>query len=132
MRQPFFVTGYQVTEENIEDIAKWCQGHIIRDAERPFIRVPVNRASHTRQTEAYYGTWVLLSVRRGEKSFKVYTQEWLDKNFFKISGENLDDVINEEIVSSTEKSPHNNENRITPNKHDFMAGPFLSPVGQSS
>lgn len=90
MRQPFFVSGFKVTIENMEEIAKWCEGYVIREAERPFIRVPVDRPTNRRQTEAYVGTWVLISKQRGEKSFKVYTEEWLLKNFFELPEDELE------------------------------------------
>lgn len=88
MRKPFVVSGYRVTDDtedtkgNMEAIAKWCEGNVVRNTERPFVRVPVNRPTNKKQTEAYDGTWVLLSYTpRGEKSFKVYSAEWLEKNF---------------------------------------------------
>jgi hypothetical protein len=104
MRKPFIVTGYKVTENNMDAIARWCEGHVIRDTERPFIRVPVIRPSNPRQTEAYVGTSVLLSnTPRGDKSFKVYTQEWLDKNFFVIPDEIEDDDENTQDLSEARK-----------------------------
>lgn len=92
MRQPFYVAGYLVTDNNMDAIAKWCQGHVIRDSEKPFIRVPVDRATHKRQTEAYVGSWVTLSRQREEKSFKVYTEEWLEKNFIRLPDNDLGDI----------------------------------------
>lgn len=85
IRKPFVVVGYQVTEENMEFIRAWCKGHIIeaqKDDEKTFIRVPVDRPTHQKQTQAFVGTWVILSMnQRNEESFKVYAQDWLDKNF---------------------------------------------------
>lgn len=101
MRQPFIVTGYQVHEEDMDAIAKWCQGHVIRNTERPFIRVPVDRPTNRKQTEAYLGTWVLLFNQRGENSFKVYTPEWLEKNFFQLPPEIEDKEENEPTVEVT-------------------------------
>lgn len=97
MRQPFFVSGFKVTAENMHAIAKWCEGHVIPDAEKPFIRVPVDRPTNKKQTEAYIGTWVLLSRQRGEKSFKVYTEEWLLKNFFELPEDDIDGLVLDEI-----------------------------------
>lgn len=91
MRIPFFVTGYPVTEENMDAIAKWCGGYVIRDADKPFIHVPVERAASKKQYEAYVGSWVVVSVQRGEKSFKVYTEDWLRKQFMEISGDTFDE-----------------------------------------
>lgn len=93
MRIPFFVSGFQVTEDNMEAIARWCQGHVIRDAERPFVRVPVDRATKRNQTEAYVGRWVLKSVYRREISYKVYTEEFLRGSFIELDEELLDPRI---------------------------------------
>lgn len=84
MRVPFFVVGELVTEENMAEIAKWCEGHVIDGAKGRFVRVPVNRPTNKKQTEAYAGTWVILSVQRDEESFKVYTDEWLRSQFFQM------------------------------------------------
>jgi hypothetical protein len=92
MRQPFYVAGHLVTEDNMDAIAKWCQGHVIRDGGRSFIRVPVDRPTNKRQTEAYAGTWVTLSKQREERSFKVYTEEWLEKNFIRLPDDDLYDI----------------------------------------
>lgn len=94
MRIPFFVSGYQVTPDNLALIARWCDGHVV-DAETPFVRVPVSRATHERQTKAYPGTWVIVSLQRGQRSFKVYTQEWLDKQFIELPDEPIDEGIPE-------------------------------------
>ena len=91
MRKPFFVSGYCVTEENMEAIAKWCGGYVIRQSNDPFIHVPVTRATNVKQYEAYVGTWVIVSVLRGERSFKVYTEEWLHKQFMEVTVETFDD-----------------------------------------
>lgn len=101
MRQPFYVMGIEVTSENMDAIARWCQGHVIRSGDRSFVRVPVDRATNRRQTEAYVGTWVMASKQRGVQSFKVYTREWLDKNFFELSGDDeLDSLEIEDFPSS--------------------------------
>lgn len=79
--KPFIITGYQVTAENMQQIADWCQGHVIESGKNPFIRVPVYRVLDPRQTEAYVGMWVTMSIRKGEPFCKVYPQEWLTKSF---------------------------------------------------
>lgn len=83
MRIPFFVTGYPVTVDNMEALAKWCEGYVVRSADgrSQFIRVPVERATSKKQTEAYPGSWLIVSNQRGNRSFKVYTEEWLRKQF---------------------------------------------------
>lgn len=111
MRIPFFVTGYQITEDNMEDIARWCQGHVIHGADDSFVRVPVYRAAHPRQTEGRVGEWVIVSIQRGRRSFKVYTDEWLRKQFIEIPTEPVDegipDVSFEERTGKTRSIPVN-------------------------
>lgn len=97
MRRPFIVTGYKVTAENMVAVARWCRGHVIRDTERPFIRVPVSRYTNIKQTEAYIGLSVILSIQRGEESFKVYSDEWLEKNFIPIPRE-IEDETGEQTI----------------------------------
>lgn len=92
MRKPFYVMGIEVTKGNMDAVARWCEGHVIRDTDRPFIRVPVERATNRRQTEAYVGTWVTMSRQRDERSFKVYTREWLDKNFIELADDELESL----------------------------------------
>lgn len=83
MRRPFIVSGFQVTTEDMDAIAKWCGGHVIRDVAEPFIQVPVVRPTNPRQTEAKVGMWVIMSLDpvRGRRRYKVYTEEWVEKDF---------------------------------------------------
>lgn len=89
MRKPFFVEAVEVTVDNMAEVAEWCQGHIINSTGRSFIRVPVYRATHPKQTEAYVGSIVTLSVRDSEKSFKVYERMWLESNFIELEGDSV-------------------------------------------
>lgn len=93
MRIPFFVTGYKVTDDNLDAIAKWCEGHVVRANGKAFVRVPVDRPTNKRQTEAHPETWVILSMQRGNRSFKVYTEEWLNRQFFTLPDEPVDEGI---------------------------------------
>lgn len=83
VRKPFAVEGLQVTEENIHQVAEWCngsvrtgQGRFGRDKEL-FVRVWVLRPQTDRQTMAFVGDWVLYAGT----GFKVYTNEAFEKNF---------------------------------------------------
>lgn len=92
MRKPFPVRGFEVTETNMDAIARWCVGHVVReDVPRPFVRVPVSRSVNEKQTRAYVGTWVIASVFEGQTSYKVYKKEWLDRTF--ITQEAWDDIV---------------------------------------
>lgn len=119
MRKPFYVNGIEVTRDNMDSVAHWCQGHVIQDGDRSFIRVPVERATTRRQTEAYVGTWVTVSKQDGKRSFKVYNREWLIKNFFELTDEDSD----LEPLEIPEYPPN-------PNKHDGMVD-SITPVAHA-
>lgn len=82
-RKPFYVEGVQVTIENIFEVAKWCGGEVKKknDVEpgvpEIYIQVPVKKAAHVRQTQAFHGDMVLKAGR----GFKVYTQAAFDRSF---------------------------------------------------
>ena len=92
-RKPFIVEAIQVTEENLQEIAAWCEGEV-QSTFRPqkdtdekesvdFVKVKVvNRARNDRQTRAYPGDWLLLS----EVGFKVYTDRAFKNAFEDMQG----------------------------------------------
>lgn len=85
-RKPYGVTGVQVTEENMRDVAKWCGGRIRRDDNNvPYIKVKVRRPADERQTEARPTDWVLLS----KSGPKVY----LDDAFRRCYDEVVDEGV---------------------------------------
>jgi hypothetical protein len=82
-RKPFYVDAVQVTAENIEDVAKWCQGDV-RLGRKPesnkdenYISVRVHMPLKDRQTMAFVGDWVLYAGQ----GFKVYTPNAFDNSF---------------------------------------------------
>ena len=86
VRKPFEVDAVQVAAENIDEVAKWCQGEVhfenpgVLGAEpptNPFIKVHVARALNDRQTRAMVGDWVLYAGT----GFKVYTNKAFTKSF---------------------------------------------------
>lgn len=130
MRKPFIVTGYKVTEKNMDAIARWCQGHVIREAERPFVRVPVTRYTNIKQTEAYVGTIVTLSEQRGQEYFKVYTEEWLAENFIKMPREMEDNDEQEKTVDLSryvKPAPQDDEEAPEDDTDSFEARPAPTP-----
>jgi hypothetical protein len=77
-RKPFEVEAVQVTEDNLEDVADWCDGEVRYTASRtPFVKVNVQRPLSTGQTRAFAGDWVLYAGR----GFKVYTTRAFESNF---------------------------------------------------
>ena len=92
-RKSFIVEAIQVTEENLQEVAAWCEGEVLTTF-RPqkgsdekesvdFVKVKViNRARNDRQTRAYPGDWLLLS----EVGFKVYTDRAFKNAFEDMQG----------------------------------------------
>jgi len=80
-RKPFYVDAVRVSEENIQEVAAWCQGEVLTDAEEgQYIKVRVHRPLTDRQTKAFIGDWVLYAGT----GFKVYTPKAFDKSFEKV------------------------------------------------
>jgi hypothetical protein len=77
-RKTFEVEAVQVTKENINDVADWCDGEIRLTGDNvPFIKVKVHRPLTTRQTRAFVGDWILFAGR----GFKVYTSKAFFSSF---------------------------------------------------
>lgn len=79
-RKPFVIDAVQVTEDNIEDVAKWASADVRTDndkAARRYIKVRVLRPLKERQTKAYVGDWVLYAGT----GYKVYTATAFTSNF---------------------------------------------------
>lgn len=102
VRKPFEVQAVQVTEENFEEIAEWCNGTIVTvrtpkaadgQAKR-YIKVNVSRPLNERQTQAYVGDWLL----EAEKGLKVYADGPFARNFTKAE----DDKPQELMVTADE------------------------------
>lgn len=83
IRKPFSIDAVQVTEENIDEIAKWCGGEIITEKrgrkDIRYVKVRVNRPLNERQTKAFVGDWVLYAGT----GYKVYTSKAFDACFEK-------------------------------------------------
>lgn len=86
-RKPFRVEAVLVTEENIEQVAKWCRGEVRSDVQGDrtvrYVYVDVPNAKSERQKKSMIGEWVL----RAGKSFKCYTTKAFDDCFEKPSVE---------------------------------------------
>lgn len=84
-RKPFYVDAVRVSEANMEEVAKWCEGTIETSTEKEtegqkFISVKVYRPLNERQSQAFIGDWVLFAG----SGFKVYTPKAFDKSFEKV------------------------------------------------
>lgn len=88
-RKPFYIDAVQVTEENLEEVAKWCQGDVRTSADSSFgrkldkyVKVRVHRPLNDRQTRAYVGDWVLYAGT----GYKVYTPTAFANSFEAVEG----------------------------------------------
>lgn len=84
-RKSFPVDAVRVTEENIQDVAQWCNGEIHHQADNtgtlnPYVKVKVRYPLNQRQTMAFLGDWILAT----DRGFKVYTDNALSQSFIKI------------------------------------------------
>lgn len=79
VRKPLIVEAVQVTEENFEELASWCQGSIRNNDGTPYtdgvveprsqhIHVRVHNPRSGRQTKAFVGDWLLYT----ELGYKIY------------------------------------------------------------
>lgn len=99
VRKPFYIDAVQVTEENMEDVATWCQGEVktVKDAKGKvtdlYVKVRVHRPLNERQTKAYIGDHVLYAG----SGYKVYTAKAFSSSFEQV------DVSDKEMLSLTAK-----------------------------
>lgn len=81
-RKPFFVREVLVTEENLEEVAKWVDGEIeLTEKGDRFVRMKVHRPATERQTKAFPRDHVLEMGGAGSKQFKIYTPKAFENNF---------------------------------------------------
>lgn len=101
VRKPFYVTGVQVTEENIHEVAEWCGGLVRENGEgKPFIKVHTTKAMYDRQTRAIPGDWVL----KAGNSWKVYTNKAFKEVFEEETKRNDESVVEHKPVDSNPTS----------------------------
>lgn len=80
IRKPLIVDVIQVTDENFEAVADWCQGEIKPQGDGDhgrYIFVRVHSPRNPRQTKAYVGDWILYT----ERGYKVYTTKAFEASF---------------------------------------------------
>lgn len=86
-RIPFEVEAVQVTEENLEEVASWCDGSVNRKRrdKKPFVEVKVVNP-RIEPRNAFVGDWVL----RATKGFKVYNAMAFQKCFRRPLGDHVE------------------------------------------
>lgn len=91
-RKPFYVDAVQITEGNMQDVAKWCQGKVeSTDAGENYIKVRVHRPLNERQTKAFVNDWILFAG----SGYKVYTPKAFNQSFERV--EDADDAFDSAI-----------------------------------
>lgn len=86
IRKPLIVDVIQVTDENFEAVADWCQGEIKPQGDGDhgrYIFVRVHSPRNPRQTKAYVGDWILYT----ERGYKVYTTKAFEASFERVDEE---------------------------------------------
>jgi hypothetical protein len=79
IRKPFEVEAIQVTDENIEEVAKWCKGKLKEnEAGKKYILVKVHNAATDRHKQAFATDWVFYSRSTG---YKVYSDRAFNGSF---------------------------------------------------
>jgi len=70
-RKPLTVEAVQITEENLYEVAKWCEGDVRTHniTGKKFIQVDVLHPKDPKQTRASVGNWILKS----EQGFKIFS-----------------------------------------------------------
>jgi hypothetical protein len=97
-RKPFAVEAVQVTNENIEEVAEWCQGQVRRSAgpngrnPQRYIKLRVPGALNTRQTQAYINDWVVQAQDEKLAGFKVYKPKAFHNTFDEVK-EHMGEVL---------------------------------------
>lgn len=79
-----------VTEENIEEVAAWCNGEVGGEDKERFVKVTDKNAISTRQAKAFVDDYILKMSDTGT-SFKAFTEKAFKKSYEPIvgSGEKL-------------------------------------------
>lgn len=95
IRKPFEVDAVKVTEDNLLEVAEWCQGEVVTEGDAQYVKVRVARVLNERQTKAFIGDWVLYAGT----GYKVYTAKAFSKSFEQITGVAADELVQSAKVS---------------------------------
>lgn len=87
IRKPLYVDAVQITPQNFEAVASWCQGEVLEEGAdhgqsvgKKYIKVRVHNPKNVRQTKAFVGDWLLYT----ERGYKVYTNKAFHASFDKV------------------------------------------------
>lgn len=78
VRRQFAVEAVRVTEDNMEQVATWCEGAVKEtDDGVKYVKVKVIRPLNVKHSQAFVGDWVSIS----DAGYKVYTNRAFEKSF---------------------------------------------------
>lgn len=80
-RIPYPTDAVQITEDNFEDLSKWCRGVIKTDNDGDrYIEVDVKRVLDQKQRHAYVGDW----LTKAGSGFKVFQDAAFQRCFRRV------------------------------------------------
>jgi len=104
VRKPLYVDAVQITLENFNEVATWCQGEVRDYHDKPlppdqaqnqalerYIHVRVHNPKNVRQTKAFVGDWLLYT----ERGYKVYTQKAFRASFDQVQTPQSDETASQ-------------------------------------
>jgi hypothetical protein len=93
---PVFIQAVQVTEENMQEVAEFCGGEVVRgkDDEPDYIRLRTKGALTKRPT-AYEGDWIFKSGT----TYKIYTEKAFQRVFVEVASDPKAVKLLEEVFS---------------------------------
>lgn len=104
VRKTFFVDAVQVTADNMEDVAQWCQGEVREEEDGTrYIHVRVHRPLNERQTKAYANDWVLYAGT----GYKVYTTKAFSSSFDKCQDVPEELAVDRNVFKDQDQVPVN-------------------------
>lgn len=109
-RLPFDVEAVQITEENMEEVARWCGGKVRRYPNKSFIKLFDTKAPLRSQGEP--NDWVVLKDGR----FRIYSDIALKGSFYiptEEAAQNVFDVASGQTVLTIEDGEITHRSAVT-------------------
>lgn len=98
VRKTFEIEAVQVTEDNLNEVATWCNGEVktaLNGQGKTFIEVNVKNPMTDRQKQAFVGDWVLYN----KSGYKVYTNRAFTGTF-ELPPSPVEDLFTEKDVAA--------------------------------
>lgn len=81
-RNSFGIEAARITDENLDEIANWCEGRVVQEAggRKRYILLSVDEGSRVREAKAYVGEWVVIT---DDDRIALYTNDEKFRKDFK-------------------------------------------------